>query len=76
MAIITIQGLLPILAKKVFLFIVAWYNNFDVAFFYVCSDIKKARLLLKSVTTTNPHHGPGKHGPTELSAASKTIRNI
>eukprot|EP00878_Enallax_costatus_P009275 GHUV01009694.1.p1 GENE.GHUV01009694.1~~GHUV01009694.1.p1 ORF type:complete len:699 (+),score=215.34 GHUV01009694.1:365-2461(+) len=23
------------------------------------SDIKKARLLLKSVTTTNPHHGPG-----------------
>ncbi|KAF8059986.1 STA1 [Scenedesmus sp. PABB004] len=23
------------------------------------SDIKKARLLLKSVITTNPHHGPG-----------------
>ena len=23
------------------------------------ADIKKARLLLKSVITTNPHHGPG-----------------
>jgi pre-mRNA-processing factor 6 len=23
------------------------------------ADIKKARLLLRSVTTTNPHHGPG-----------------
>ncbi len=23
------------------------------------SDIKKARLLLKSVTTTNPRHAPG-----------------
>jgi hypothetical protein len=27
--------------------------------FFIHSDIKKARLLLKSVTTTNPHHGPG-----------------
>lgn len=24
----------------------------------VCSDIKKARLLLKSVRETNPHHPP------------------
>ena len=24
-----------------------------------CSDVKKARLLLKSVITTNPKHGPG-----------------
>lgn len=23
------------------------------------ADIKKARLLLKSVTQTNPHHAPG-----------------
>ena len=26
----------------------------------LCRDIKKARLLLKSVITTNPQHGPGK----------------
>jgi len=24
-----------------------------------CSDVKKARLLLKSVITTNPKHAPG-----------------
>lgn len=27
----------------------------------LCRDIKKARLLLKSVITTNPQHGPGKY---------------
>ena len=27
--------------------------------FFSFSDIKKARLLLKSVITTNPQHGPG-----------------
>ena len=26
------------------------------------ADIKKARLLLKSVTQTNPHHPPGEGG--------------
>lgn len=25
---------------------------------FLCSDIKKARLLLKSVRETNPHHPP------------------
>lgn len=25
----------------------------------MCSDVKKARLLLKSVITTNPKHAPG-----------------
>ena len=30
-----------------------------IYFLFFLSDIKKARLLLKSVTTTNPGHAPG-----------------
>ena len=32
---------------------------FDMGLLCFLSDIKKARLLLKSVITTNPQHGPG-----------------
>ena len=32
--------------------------NLMTVSFFVLSDIKKARLLLKSVRETNPHHPP------------------
>ena len=34
-------------------------NSMKVSSDAEISDIKKARLLLKSVTTTNPRHAPG-----------------
>ena len=34
-------------------------NSIKVSTEAEIGDIKKARLLLKSVTTTNPKHGPG-----------------
>ncbi|XP_046863113.1 pre-mRNA-processing factor 6-like [Xenia sp. Carnegie-2017] len=42
-------------------------------------DIKKARLLLKSVTTTNPHHGPGWIAAArleEVTGRMQSARNI
>nr|WJH19485.1 U5 snRNP-associated 102 kDa protein (U5-102 kDa protein) [Euglena gracilis] len=34
-------------------------NNMKITNDSEIGDLKRARLLLKSVTTTNPHHGPG-----------------
>ena len=34
-------------------------------------DIKKARLLLKSVITTNPQHGPGRSYNFRFSSSKK-----
>ncbi|XP_023221900.1 pre-mRNA-processing factor 6-like [Centruroides sculpturatus] len=42
------------------------------------SDIKKARLLLKSVRETNPNHPPGSFQPTDLAKAviAQAVRHI
>ena len=44
-----------------------------------CSDVKKARLLLKSVISTNPKHGPGWIAAArleEVTAHIQAARNI
>ena len=45
----------------------------------LCSDVKKARLLLKSVISTNPKHAPGWIAAArleEVTGHSQAARNI